>query len=109
MQSLNCPRLFLAQNIFLNKHVILSAAFLSAIDSDKDRHEVESADQSDNVVEKTISFDNESLLPNVSGMLLKDEELQNIKVGLYIAPPHLASAENLDKIFLTPGKISNPF
>ena len=61
------------KDIFCKIRVILYVAFLSAINSDKDRHEVESADQSDNVVEKTISSDNESLLPNVSDMLLKDK------------------------------------
>ena len=42
------------KDIFFKIHVILYAAFLSAIDSDKDRDKVESADQSDNVVEETL-------------------------------------------------------
>ena len=42
------------KDIFFKIHVILYAAFLSAIDSDKDRAEVESVDQSDNVVEETL-------------------------------------------------------
>ena len=57
MQSLNRPRLLTkkSEKTFSFKiHVILYAAFLSAIDSDKDRAEVESADQSDNVVEETM-------------------------------------------------------
>ena len=42
------------KDIFFKIHVILYATFLSAIDSDKDRAEVESADQSENVVEETL-------------------------------------------------------
>ena len=75
------------KDIFCNKQLILSAAFLSTIDSEKDRDEVETADKSDSVVEEILSSDNESVLPDLSNILLNDDERQNIKVGLFIGPP----------------------
>ena len=75
------------KDIFCNKQLILSAAFLSTIDSENDRDEVETADKSDSVVEEILSSDNESVLPDLSNILLNDDERQNIKVGLFIGPP----------------------
>ena len=53
-QGANCLSNKIRKDIFFKIHVILYAAFLSAIDSDKDRAEVESAVQSNNVVEETL-------------------------------------------------------